>query len=125
MAQWFYKNAQGRECGPLVGSQVLELVRQGEIQAQTEVRKDDSAWTVACQINGLWQAAGRPGVAFRCPYCAASISKPPTHCQACRRDVSQATGRLVNHSLTQSQSSVWNAGQSAPKVKPKAPPLLG
>lgn len=127
MAEWFYKNAQGREVGPLGGTQLLELVRQGEIQAQTAVRKDDSAWTVACHINGLWQAAGRPGVEFRCPFCEASISKPPTHCGACHRDVSKAVGRLVNHSVPKSQSSVWSDGHSAPVPadKPKAPPLLG
>ena len=57
MSQWFYRIQAGKEQGPFPSSRLLELIRSGEIDGETEIRKDDSPWVPACQINGLWQAA--------------------------------------------------------------------
>ena len=129
MAEWFYRNAHCKELGPVSGAMLLELVREGDIQAGTEVRKDDSPWILACQVNGLWQAAGRPGVAFHCPYCNAVISKPPSRCEACDRDVVKAIGKLLNHAKPTTSDEAWKSPNVVhPPVttdKPKAPPLIG
>ena len=129
MAEWFYRDALGKEFGPFGGGRLLELVRDGVVSADTEVRKDDSPWTFACMVNGLWQAVGRPGVEFRCPHCQASIGKPPTRCEACHRDVAKAVGKLVHRPATKASEVTWRASatNTAPSGsdKPKAPPLMG
>jgi len=122
MAQWFYRDQPGRDVGPVTSSQLLELVRQGEIDSDTEVRKDESPWARACEVNGLWLAAGMPTVFFRCPSCDAEIERPPTHCKSCHADIRKATGQLVQHSRPKDKLSKWtNVERNA--CKPKAPPL--
>lgn len=124
MAEWFYRTPFGEEKGPLGGTELLELIRRGEVRGNTEVRKDKSPWVLACQINGLWQAVGRPSVEFTCPHCGRPIAKPPTRCEECRKDVAKATGHLVPHQKPRDQEHTWNS-KNVTSEKPKAPPLLG
>ena len=122
MSNWFYRNPMGRTLGPVPSSQLLELIRNGEIDGETEVRKDDSQWVLACQVNGLWQAASQPGVAFKCPFCQAEIDRPPTKCKSCNKWVEKSVGQLVQHTRPESKSDSWT--KAAPVAeKPKAPPL--
>lgn len=124
MAEWFYRTPFGDEKGPMGGAQLLELIRRGEVKGQTEVRKDNSPWVPACQINGLWQAVGRPSVEFVCPHCGGAIAKPPTRCGECRKEIAKATGHLVPHQRPKDQEHSWDSSK-ADRDKPKAPPLVG
>ncbi len=122
MAQWFYRFENGREHGPIASSQLLELIRRGDVESETEVRKDDSPWVRACEVNGLWQAVGMPTVQFQCPYCQSAIERPPTRCKSCHHPVAKAVGNLVRHSKPVSRESEWTQAERVSQ-KPKAPPL--
>jgi len=124
VAQWFYRNPFGQEFGPLGGSQLLELIRRGEVKGNTDIRKDDSPWIPACQVNGLWQAVGRPSVEFACPHCGSAISKPPTRCNECCKEIAKAVGHLITHHRPKNTDHSWDAS-SKDNNKPKAPPLRG
>lgn len=93
MAVWFYRLG-AEERGPINSNDLLALIREGTIQADTMVRKDDSQWARSADINGLWDAANRPNVVFRCPHCGKPINKPPTVCGSCSRKVQHAVGKL-------------------------------
>lgn len=60
--KWFYKFS-GRTHGPISGADLLEKVREGTIKEGSWVRKDDSAWFPAEDVNGLFEEAfrGQPG----------------------------------------------------------------
>ena len=122
MANWYYRNQEKQTLGPVPSSELLELIRSGEVDGETEVRKDDSQWVLACQVNGLWQAAGKPGVAFKCSFCDADIDRPPTKCKSCDKWVEKAVGQLVQHARPASKSESWKK-TSILAEKPKAPPL--
>ena len=122
MTKWFYRTVDKREVGPVPSSQLLELIRKGDIDGETEVRKDDSPWVPARQVNGLWKAAGTPGVAFKCPFCGSAIERPPTQCDSCNRAVAKAVGQLVQHSRPKGKAESWIKSQPV-APQPKAPPL--
>lgn len=126
MPNWFYRFTHHSEFGPIGSSELLDLIRRGEIDGETDVRKDDSQWVKANTINGLWQAAGRPTVVFHCPHCEAPIDKPPTWCRKCRKDVVKAVGQLIKHSKPHDRHNTWEPTKSKTSTsssKPKAPPL--
>ena len=56
--KWFYKLG-GRTEGPLSGEALLAKVREGVIKEGSWVRKDDSAWFPAEDVQGLFEAAFR------------------------------------------------------------------
>ena len=122
MAKWFYRTDEKKEIGPVPSSQLLELIRNGAIDGETEVRKDDSPWVLARQVNGLWKAAGMPSVAFKCPFCGSAIERPPTKCDACSRAVAKAVGQLVQHTRTKGKAESWTPAEPV-ATRPKAPPL--
>lgn len=89
MAEWFYEQ-MGQTIGPITGKQLLARVRSGDIVADTAVRKDDSQWVPARDVGGLFEAAGgRESREITCPYCGATIDRPPTRCTKCHRQVEQ------------------------------------
>ncbi len=98
MAHWYYRVRQNLEIGPIGSRELLELIRNGEVKSHTQVRKDDSQWVQACEVNGLWQAVGLPSVLFHCPFCDGNIDKPPSRCPNCRKEIAKAVGELVKHS---------------------------
>ena len=62
MTEWYWDRL-GTVEGPLSGPELLRLVRNGEITAITPVRRGDSKWYMAEQINGLFEAAfGKPKI---------------------------------------------------------------
>ncbi len=97
MSLWFYRSQDSTVKGPVSPSELLELIRKGVIQENTQVRKGDSPWVASTDISGLWEAAGRPSAAFDCPHCNKPISKPPIRCPHCNQFVQKATGRLQHH----------------------------
>jgi hypothetical protein len=82
--QWFCE-IMGVVVGPLRPSELLDKVRSGEVVPDTPVRKDDSQWVPAMEVNGLFEAAAKAIANLRCPYCGAKVGKPPTTCDGCER----------------------------------------
>jgi hypothetical protein len=95
MSEWYYRIDGKSEKGPLGSSKLVELIRAGTIKSDTEVRKGNSKWIRACEVNGLWNAAILPSVLFRCPHCEAAISKPPVDCAKCVRNPNQKLHRYT------------------------------
>ena len=56
--KWFYKLG-GRTIGPISNLELLARVRSGEVVADSWVRKDDSRWFPAEEVNGLFETAFR------------------------------------------------------------------
>ncbi len=54
--RWFYK-VHAKVIGPLTNDELLGKVKRQEITADTQVRKGDSAWFPAQQVNGLFETA--------------------------------------------------------------------
>ncbi len=86
MADWFYRVGD-RSFGPISNTELLDLVRVGTVDGDTQVRKDDSNWVLAHSVGGLLDAARRDETATVCPYCGEPIAQPPTRCDNCQRNV--------------------------------------
>jgi hypothetical protein len=56
--QW-YCELMGKVEGPLTSVQLLQKVKLGEITQDTPIRKNDSKWFPAIEVNGLFEAAFR------------------------------------------------------------------
>ena len=56
--QWFCE-LMGKVVGPLTAAELLTKVRKGEIADNTPIRKNDSRWYPAVEVNGLFEAAFR------------------------------------------------------------------
>ncbi|MEM6471760.1 MAG: DUF4339 domain-containing protein [Planctomycetota bacterium] len=98
MAVWFMQRMEGNvqtEVGPLQPSELLTMVRRGEVQPGTKLRKNDSAWFEARTVGGLFEAAERQEVQYFCPSCNYRIPKPPTRCPKCLRDLGAGEARAV------------------------------
>ena len=96
MSQWFIQTDDATaEIGPLRPNELLQRVREGGITPQTKLRKGDSAWFPASEVGGLFEAASKPDIIYRCPYCSKKIAKPPTECGHCRMDVHKAFEQQV------------------------------
>ncbi len=105
---WYYE-VEGRAVGPLSAAEMVQKIRAGEVSMDTQVRKDDSQWVLAGEVNGLMEAAARQGTHYKCPYCGARVDKPPTVCLECDREVT-AVYRVREKQI------------AAPEPKPKEPP---
>lgn len=110
MAVW-YCEVNGAQEGPLSSSQLIAKIREGEVDKDTPVRKDDSQWVAAIEINGLFAAASKPIMRKLCPYCEALIqSSPPCECPGCSRQIH----RVVNRS---EPSPVLANGEPNPEAR--------
>lgn len=101
MDQWFIQQDEGYEdLGPLGPSELLELVRNGEVIADTLLRKDDdSAWFVAKDVGGLFEAAMRPTIEYFCPQCEAEVSEPPVICHKCGRKIQEGITKITENAI--------------------------
>ncbi len=97
MTEWFYRNGDEQEHGPIGAKALLELIHQGEVVEQTFLRKDDSQWVQAIEVNGLWEAARRPTLEYLCPQCHRVVDPPPCRCKRCDMPVTRAIERYVFH----------------------------
>ncbi|MCO8123973.1 DUF4339 domain-containing protein [Stieleria sp. TO1_6] len=98
MAVWFLQRMEGNvqsEVGPLRPSELLSLVRKGEIKPETKLRKDDSAWFPAGDVGGLFEAAQRRDIQYYCPACNRRIPEPPVTCPNCLRDLGRGEARQI------------------------------
>ena len=98
MAVWFLQRMEGNvqtEVGPLRPSELLTLVRRGEIKPETLLRKDDSAWFPARDVGGLFEAAVKQELQYYCPACGQRIGPPPRTCPKCLRDIGRHEARVI------------------------------
>jgi len=98
MTKWFVQSGE-EERGPYTPSQVLDMVRKGQILQTTKLRKDNSAWFVAAEIGGLFEAAVKPTIRFRCPVCGAEVKQPPCSCPQCGRDLDMARREVIQNRI--------------------------
>lgn len=82
--EWYYQ-IMNDVVGPLSGRQLLDKVRAGQVKEDTLIRKDDSQWVPARQVNGLMDAVGQSQTQRVCPYCGQPVDPPPSTCRGCNR----------------------------------------
>lgn len=126
VAESWYYDAQGQIIGPLSGQELLDRVRAGEVTVETLVKKGDSQWVKAGDVNGLFEAAFRRQTYYQCPYCGAEVDKPPTVCLGCDREIT-AVYRVTQrpsppvrrtNALPESEQSGSGGGNSAESGQP-------
>ena len=101
--EWYYQ-IMNDVIGPLTSSQLVDRVRSGQVKEDTLIRKDDSQWVTASQVNGLFDAAKRTGAHRVCPYCGHKVDRPPTTCRGCNRQlVLSVSSRLTSMGNSQAQ----------------------
>ncbi|EMI58315.1 DUF4339 domain-containing protein [Rhodopirellula sallentina] len=106
MTDW-YVQREHEELGPLKPAELLSLVRDGDVLAETMVRKDDSPWFAAGEVGGLFEAARRPTIEHYCPHCAdVRVSTPPATCPKCDRALVKTRQRIIEHSVGKSKSTL-------------------
>ncbi len=59
MPSKWYCDVRGKKVGPISPSELLEMIRSGDVTATTMVRKNDSRWFRADSVGGLFEAAFR------------------------------------------------------------------
>ena len=82
--EWYYQ-IMNDVVGPLTSSQLVDRVRSGQVKEDTLIRKDDSQWVPARQVNGLLEAVSQNQTQRICPYCGHIVDNPPTTCRGCNR----------------------------------------
>ena len=108
MAQWFVQRMDGNiqtEVGPLRPSELLDLVRSGEVTPGSFVRKDDSAWFEAREVGSLFEAAVRPTIHYYCPQCETEVTEPPVKCPKCLRDIRKAREVVTENKIAAKRSA--------------------
>ena len=102
MTQWFVQQDSGRaELGPLRPSELLELVRSGDVTKESKVRKGDSTWCSAGEVGGLFEAALRPTIQYFCPQCETEVTEPPVTCMKCGREIRTGITKITEHAIVQ------------------------
>lgn len=100
MTQWFIQqNDEHPDRGPMSPSELLELVRSGEVTRETMVRRDDGGWFAAADVGGLFEAAMRPTIRYFCPHCEAEVSEPSVVCHQCGFKIRQAVTQIIENSI--------------------------
>ncbi len=94
--------------------ELLEMVRNGEVTAETCLRKDDSAWFAAGDVGGLFEAAMRPTIEYLCPQCETEVPEPPVICHKCGREIREAITKITENAIVNraDQSIAEQAGSS-------------
>ena len=96
---WYYKSHTGMELGPVSPLELLDLIRNGSVLRDTQVKKNDSQWVKAEEVNGLMANAAKPSFAYYCESCGKQVPKPPCRCLNCDMNLDKATQKLVQHDL--------------------------
>lgn len=100
MTKWFIQRADSSEdLGPFRPSELLDLVRSGDVTSETKVRKDDSTWFAAADVGGLFEAAMRPTIRYFCPQCETEVTEPPVTCPKCDRDIRRAKTEITENTI--------------------------
>ncbi len=100
MTKWFIQqNDELDDLGPLWPSELLELVRSGEVTRQTMLRRDDCGWFAAADVGGLFEAAMRPTIRYFCPRCETEVSEPSVVCHHCGYQIREAVTQITENSI--------------------------
>jgi hypothetical protein len=102
---WFFQQGE-YEVGPLRPKELLEYIRRGTVRTKTMVRKDDSSWTPAGDVGGLFDAARKPSTIYLCPTCSNEVSAPPCFCKRCDQNLTRVTTSLKEHRLPDDQEAL-------------------
>ena len=119
MTEW-YCDISGEVVGPLKSSQLVQMVRTGEVTRDTLIRKDDSQWVPAMEVNGLFDAATKEvksksaTLGYICPYCGDSVAKAPTECGNCERYLNRVIP-IKEEPSSSSDSSSSGSGSGSSK----------
>lgn len=117
VADWFVQiSGTGDEAGPYRPSELLELVRNGEVTPESMLRKDNSSWFAAADVGGLFEAAMRPTIRHFCPNCQHEINEPPVTCPKCDTNVVRAQTEIIENSIA-SPHSQQQSDKTASSVK--------
>ncbi|WP_153556551.1 DUF4339 domain-containing protein [Roseimaritima sediminicola] len=98
MSEWFVRQNE-TEIGPVDGSGLLDMIREGAVKQDTLVRKNDSAWFEARSVGGLFEAASKSSTNYYCPECNAAVRKPPCVCPGCRIQLNYARAKVVENKI--------------------------
>ncbi len=115
MTKWFVQRGNNQqELGPLRPSELLEMVRSGDVTSDTMLRKDDSTWFAASDVGGLFEAAMRPTIRYFCPQCKAEVSEPPVTCHKCDTNIQRALTQIKENTIagSQDESDTADSGNS-------------
>ena len=116
MAVWFVQGKNSDQ-GPLSPADLLSLVREGTVTADSMIRKNDSPWFSASEVGGLFEAARRPTIEHYCPKCDVRVSSPPSQCPRCLEAMENTHKRIIEHSIgkpsTPSPKSTIGSASSA------------
>ncbi|MDB4339072.1 GYF domain-containing protein [Rubripirellula sp.] len=105
MTNWFVQSSGAdEETGPYRPSELLDLVRSGDVTPESMLRKDDSGWFAAADVGGLFEAAMRPTIRYFCPNCHLEISEPPINCPKCDFNVIRADTEIRENSIASRDS---------------------
>lgn len=123
MTKWFIQTDDEHEdLGPFPPSELLEMVRNGEVTRETKLRKDDqSAWFTASDVGGLFEAAMRPTIAYCCPQCEAEVGEPPVVCHQCGREIDQAVTTITENTIIDRADIAQQAEGSLRRLLDKKP----
>ncbi len=100
VTKWFVQRANSsEELGPYRPSELLDLVRNGDVSPETLLRKDDSQWFTAGDVGGLFEAAMRPTIRYFCPQCKTEVSEPPVTCHKCDFNVIRALTEITENTI--------------------------
>lgn len=117
MAVWFVQREDDEDLGPLRPADLLSLVRDGSVTADSMLRKDDSAWFPASDVGGLFEAARRPTIEHFCPDCNVRVNQPPTTCPRCGKDLLKTKTRIIEHSFNDGNQGAGQPGQKSASAK--------
>ncbi|TWU27054.1 hypothetical protein Pla52o_09130 [Novipirellula galeiformis] len=113
MAEWYIQQLDAPEdIGPLRPSDLLMKVRAGDVKPDTLIRKDDSAWFVAAEVGGLFEAAMRPTIEYFCPQCERPVNEPPVRCGNCGREIHKALTRITENTISSGSVIPGQPGRS-------------
>jgi len=118
VTQWYIQRGEDvDDVGPLRPTDLLKMVRTGEVKPETMLRKDDSAYFQASDVGGLFEAAMRPTIEYFCPKCKREVTEPPVTCPHCDYNITRALTRITENTITnpEEQTMTEQAGSSVKK----------
>jgi hypothetical protein len=117
--EWYYQ-LMNEIVGPLSPSELVEKIRAGQVKEDTLIRKDDSQWVSASQVNGLFEAAQRNESRLICPYCGHDVDRPPTTCKHCNRQlVMSVSSRMTSKGFKKKPKKVARDREAEKKAAQK------
>ncbi|TWT76698.1 hypothetical protein CA13_71950 [Planctomycetes bacterium CA13] len=118
MAEWYIQQSDAVEdIGPLRPSDLLKMVRGGEVTPETRIRKDDSAWFNASEVGGLFEAAMRPTIEYFCPQCERPVHEPPVVCPNCGREIHRALTKITENTIASGSKRAHHHDQPGKSVQ--------